>query len=207
VVGNRGANGIDGFVSTVAGVAAGNGEDAPPVVALCGDMQRMPGFVAHHEISFGGLGQPLRIRRSQPVHQLGQPAVPVEQERLTRDDPVADPGVLAPGLEYARMHDDQQELVQQIIQIYIGRAPIDIANSYWRDIVDAGLDSIAFRWAGSDQRGEGHYYALNGPTFLIEYDNTQDDANHAHSVWRHLRDDWGGDLLRAHYERGHAVER
>jgi hypothetical protein len=122
---------------------------------------------------------------------------------VTRMDPVADPGVLAPGLEYGQMRDEQQELVQQVIKLYVGRAPLDVANGYWHDAVDAGLDSIAFRWAGSSQRGEGHYYALNGPTFLIEYDNTQNDANHIHSVWRDLTRDWGEDLLAAHYAAHH----
>src|SRR4051812_25644417 len=65
--------------------------------------------------------------------------------------------------------------------------------------IDAGLDAITFAWAGSLERSDGHYYALCGPTFLLEYDNMQDDANHVQSVWRDLRRDWGGDLLAAHY--------
>ena len=60
-----------------------------------------------------------------------------------------------------------------------------------------------FAWAGPVERGAGHYYAVRGPTFLLEYDNTQDDANHIHSVWRDLRRDWGGDLLSAHYASAH----
>ena len=74
-----------------------------------------------------------------------------------------------------------------------------MADAAWEAAIDAGLDAVTFAWAGSLERGEGHYYAVRGPTFLLEYDNTQDDANHIHSVWRDLRRDWGGDLLAAHY--------
>jgi hypothetical protein len=58
---------------------------------------------------------------------------------------------------------------------------------------------VCFGWAGPVERGAGHYYALSGPSLLIEYDNTQDRANHIHSVWRNLRRDFAGDLLAQHY--------
>ena len=64
--------------------------------------------------------------------------------------------------------------------------------------MDAGLAPITFAWAGSDEPGRGHYYAVRGPEFLIEYDNTQNDANHIHAVWRDLERDWGADALAAH---------
>jgi len=66
-----------------------------------------------------------------------------------------------------------------------------------------GKAHIHFAWAGSKKQGQGHYYRVHGPSFLIEYDNTQNDANHIHTVWRDLRDDWGEDLLRGHYENSH----
>src|SRR5215211_8103623 len=69
----------------------------------------------------------------------------------------------------------------------------------WTDITDAGLGQVCFGWAGPVERGAGHYYALSGPSLLIEYDNTQDGANHIHSVWRDLRRDFAGDLLAQHY--------
>ena len=64
----------------------------------------------------------------------------------------------------------------------------------------AGLDKIAFAWAGEPERGKKHYYRVQGPTFLIEYDNTQNDANHIHSVWRDFDGDFGRDLLREHLQ-------
>ena len=53
---------------------------------------------------------------------------------------------------------------------------------------------------GSIEQGEGHYYRIQGVTFLIEYDNSQNDANHAHSVWRDFEGDFGVDLLAAHFD-------
>jgi hypothetical protein len=64
----------------------------------------------------------------------------------------------------------------------------------------AGVDKIGFAWAGGLERGMEHYYRIQAPTFLIEYDNTQNDANHVHSVWRDFENDFGVDLLRKHYE-------
>ena len=63
----------------------------------------------------------------------------------------------------------------------------------------AGLPATTFAWAGGLERGAAHYYAVRGATFLLEYDNAQDGANHIHTVWRDLRSDWGTDLLAAHY--------
>jgi len=62
----------------------------------------------------------------------------------------------------------------------------------------AGVEKIAFAWAGEAEKGKKHYYRVQGPTFLIEYDNTQNDANHVHSVWRDFEGDFGRDLLREH---------
>jgi hypothetical protein len=62
---------------------------------------------------------------------------------------------------------------------------------------------MTFAWAGPDEPGRGHYYAVRGRTFLVEYDNTQDGANHIHAVWRDLANDWGADLLARHYATEH----
>jgi hypothetical protein len=65
----------------------------------------------------------------------------------------------------------------------------------------AGDDQIHFAWAGGLEVGQPHYYRIQGPAFLMEYDNTQNNANHVHTVWRDLQNDFGGDLLREHYEQ------
>jgi len=123
---------------------------------------------------------------------------------LTKADPVADPAALPRGLLHADMAPGQQVALVRLVRRYLDRAPRAYAAACWQQAVDAGLDRLSFAWAGPAEPGNGHYYNVIGPTVVIEYDNTQDNANHAHSVWRHLRDDWGEDLLRRHYQQDHA---
>ena len=137
---------------------------------------------------------------------LGISAEMAPDDILTRHDPVADPSLLPAGIGRDLLRPDQQELLDQLVRRYLDRAPAAYADRCWREAEEAGLDRIRFAWAGPTERGpgNGHYYCVTAPDFLIEYDNTQDDANHAHSVWRHLRDDFGADPLRAHYAAHHA---
>jgi hypothetical protein len=86
---------------------------------------------------------------------------------------------------------------------YVSRAPEDVAETRMNRVEKDGARHIHFAWAGSEERGGPHYYRLQGPGFLVEYDNTQNQANHIHTVWRDLRDDWGDDLLARHYARSH----
>ena len=74
----------------------------------------------------------------------------------------------------------------------------DIAADRTAKLKKAGAEKIGFVWAGEVERGKKHYYRVQGPTFLIEYDNTQNDGNHIHSVWRDFDGDFGRDLLREH---------
>jgi hypothetical protein len=122
---------------------------------------------------------------------------------LTRADPVADPRLLPSGIGRGQLRPDQQVILDRLVRRYLDRAPSSYAEQCWREADESGLDRIRFAWAGPIEPGEGHYYCVSTPHFLIEYDNTQDNANHAHSVWRHLRDDWGSDLLRDHYAQHH----
>ena len=122
---------------------------------------------------------------------------------LTRHDPVADPTRIGAGIAHGDLTGDQQQHLQRLVRHYFERTPDVASAEAWGRANDAGLDEIRFAWAGGTSPGEGHYYSVLGPTFLLEYDNTQDDANHIHSVWRDLTDDWGGDLLARHYAAGH----
>ncbi|AKU16517.1 DUF3500 domain-containing protein [Luteipulveratus mongoliensis] len=122
---------------------------------------------------------------------------------LTGNDPVAEPSVLPAGLARGDMTTDQQAQLDALVHRYFRRAPQARASAAWSAAVDADLDRITFAWAGAVEPGVGRYYCLRGPTFLIEYDNTQDDANHAHSVWRDAAFDWGEDLLRQHRATDH----
>ncbi len=75
----------------------------------------------------------------------------------------------------------------------------EVAAERMRRIDAAGFDKMTFAWAGADAPHQGHYYRVQGPTFVIEFDNTQNNANHIHSVWRDFNGDFGEDLLREHY--------
>ena len=68
---------------------------------------------------------------------------------------------------------------------------------------DAGWENVHFAWAGGNKWGLAHYYRIQGPTFVIEYDNTQNNANHVHTTFRDLKNDFGEDLLKEHYESAH----
>lgn len=74
----------------------------------------------------------------------------------------------------------------------------DVAAARMQVATGAGLDKVRFAWAGPTEKGQKHYYRIQGPTFLIEFDNTQNNGNHVHSVWRDFNGDFGRDFLREH---------
>jgi hypothetical protein len=102
------------------------------------------------------------------------------------------------GLKASAMTAAQRDQLVKILDAYAGLMAPDIAADRMAKLKIAGIENIAFAWAGSIERGQKHYYRLQGPTFLIEFDNTQNDGNHVHSVWRDFRGDFGRDLLREH---------
>lgn len=104
------------------------------------------------------------------------------------------------GLEAARMTPKQRELLMQLIEVYTSKLSPDIAAERLARLRSASVEKIAFAWAGAtDPRpGQKHYYRIQGPTFLVEFDNTQNDANHIHTVWREFSGDFGRDVLREH---------
>jgi hypothetical protein len=103
------------------------------------------------------------------------------------------------GLAAAQMTASQKAMLQQLIEEYVRRYRPELAATDLKKIEQAGFDKISFAWAGSEAPGEGHYYRVQGPTFLIEYDNTQNNNNHVHAVWRDFAGDFGEDILRRHY--------
>jgi hypothetical protein len=102
------------------------------------------------------------------------------------------------GLSAEAMTAPQRDLLMKLIDVYVGYMPADVAAERTAKLKKAGIEKIAFAWAGETERGKKHYYRLQGPTFLVEYDNTQNDGNHIHSVWRDFNGDFGRDLLREH---------
>ena len=119
---------------------------------------------------------------------------------LTRNDPTVRPMAFA-GLPAAEMTIDQQRQLRRLLELYAGRMADSSADRQLQRIDAAGFGRLHFAWAGAHRPGAPHYYRIHGPTVLVEYDNTQNGANHIHTVWRDLENDFGGDLLRRHYVR------
>ncbi|MBI4477212.1 MAG: DUF3500 domain-containing protein [Acidobacteria bacterium] len=107
------------------------------------------------------------------------------------------------GVAFASLTKDQQAMLVAVVEAYAHAQPRELAFDRLQKIRKAGLEKVKFAWMGSLQRGQGHYYRIQGPTFLIEYDNTQNNANHIHSVWRDFKGDFGRDLLAEHYKSAH----
>ena len=103
------------------------------------------------------------------------------------------------GLSAVRMTPQQFEKLLAVVAEYAGNVPGTLAAAREEQVRKAGRN-LWFAWAGEEGRGRPHYYRVQGPTFLIEYDNTQNNANHIHSVWREFEGDFGRDLLADHYK-------
>jgi hypothetical protein len=108
------------------------------------------------------------------------------------------------GLPVRDMSAAQAEAVMELIRVYLDRMRPELAQAELEKILGTDTGAIHFAWAGSAEEGAPHYYRIHGPTFLIEYDNTQSEANHIHSVWRDLTNDFGVDVLAEHYASAHA---
>jgi hypothetical protein len=136
------------------------------------------------------------------------------QQRQTIINPVAPADILtrampkvslrsAEGLAAESMTPEQRQILDSLIHDYIDRLPTELAKIEQIKLQNADPNDIHFAWAGSQDRGKPHYYRLQGSFFFVEYDNTQNNANHIHTVWRELEDDFGWDLLNLHYKQGH----
>jgi hypothetical protein len=108
---------------------------------------------------------------------------------------------LAPaGLMGSAMTPPQRDLLVKIIEAYASLMAEDTASERMAKLRSAGVEKIGFAWAGEYEKGKKHYYRVQGPTFLVEYDNSQNNGNHIHSVWRDFDGDFGRDLLREHLQ-------
>ena len=104
------------------------------------------------------------------------------------------------GVAYGAMKKPQQQTLRQLVRELAGCFRQQLARIELQTIEDAGWDKVHFAWAGSTEPGDGHYFRIHGPEFVIEYDNTQNDANHIHIVWHSLDNDFAADALKRHYE-------
>jgi len=106
------------------------------------------------------------------------------------------------GLAASKLNAKQKQLLMSVLEEYANNAPEQAAHARMAQ-VKAAVNSMYFAWTGSAEKGKGHYYRISAPSFLVEYDNTQNDANHVHSVWRDYNGDFGYDLLGNHYTSSH----
>ena len=111
-----------------------------------------------------------------------------------RVEPLRPAGIPAEALTEA-----QRKQLVALLDVYLSRMTKELADDRARHLREAGFERVHFAWAGGMDRGQPHYYRIQGPTFLVEYDNTQDGANHIHTVWRDFDRDFGEDLLARHY--------
>lgn len=106
------------------------------------------------------------------------------------------------GLSAAKMNAKQREMLAALLEEYASNFPDDVAQARMEQVKKAGTN-MYFAWAGVAEKGGPHYYRVQAPMFLVEYDNTQNGANHIHSVWRDYNGDFGLDLLKQHYDSSH----
>ena len=142
-----------------------------------------------------GLGEAERARAIIATSSLGNIITEPGREDAIRE---------RQGLPLAAMDEGLRNLALELVATYARNLRGELAEAELDRIRDAGTGDMRFAWGGPLEDGHANYWRLHGPITLIEYDNTQNDANHIHSVWHDLTNNWGRDLLREHYENGHA---
>jgi len=115
-------------------------------------------------------------------------------------------GTAAKGLPAAALSADQQRQLRRLLDVYVGRIPDELAEIEADKYRGDRLCGLSFLWAGGIEPREPHYYRIQGPRLLVEYDNTQRGANHVHSVWRDPEGDFGEDVLIHHYAADHVAK-
>jgi hypothetical protein len=98
-------------------------------------------------------------------------------------------------VSWQRLRPDQGEMLTALLGAYLGRLPDDAAEAAHAKIAGSGAAQLHFAWAGSTEPHQLHYYRMQGPRLLVEYDNSQRDANHIHTVWRDPDGDFARDTL------------
>jgi hypothetical protein len=109
----------------------------------------------------------------------------------------------AAGIAWTKLSDGQKKLMTRLLEEHAFGQAASIGHARMEAIRKAGMDTIRIAWLGPTEKGAKHYYRVQGPTFLIEYDCTQGNGNHIHSVWRDFKGDFGRDLLAEHYRGDH----
>ncbi|GAB5444729.1 MAG: DUF3500 domain-containing protein [Fuerstiella sp.] len=159
-------------------------------------------FGANPGLIDAGPGRSLRVlgKREDLARQILKASPDQQQAKLwiskEAPDDIRGGGVAQPivddskGVAYAEMTPEQQQLLKQLLAEYLAAMPASVVRERMQQINDAGMDSIHFAWWGGSELNEPHHYVVQGKTFIIEYNNTQNSANHVHAIWRNLAGDF-----------------
>ncbi len=109
------------------------------------------------------------------------------------------------GLPASRMSGTQKEIMMSLVSEYVSQVRGDLSRERLDAIKERGIDGFHFAWAGPIDKSAEHYYRVHGGDFLVEFDNRQDGANHIHSVWRDVENDFAQDVLREHLLLYHVI--
>lgn len=112
-------------------------------------------------------------------------------------------GIPLTGIAYGELTTDQQKVFRELLNVYIGNYIFEFSETFRKKIEKAGMENLHFAWAGSLKAGVANYYRIHSPMLLIEFDNTQNNANHVHTVIRDLTNDYAEDFLQQHYKKEH----
>ncbi|MEO9511506.1 MAG: DUF3500 domain-containing protein [Flavobacteriaceae bacterium] len=137
----------------------------------------------------------------------GQKVKAIFREKAFRDNVSSNSSTVAPleivGISISELTDNQQLTISKLIYEYLSAMPKALAKMRMENLKKEAFGNIHFGWAGETEIGKPHYYRIQGKTFLIEFDNTQENANHIHSVWRDFDGDFGRDIIKEHYQSSH----
>jgi hypothetical protein len=156
--------------------------------------------------------QALRVQEESARSLLGsltpeQRRVTIFQEENPRDIVTGAVATVTPldpaGIRASALNGSQRDLLMGVVDAYVGVMNDDIARVRMDRIREAGIENITFGWAGGTEVGQLAYYRVQGPTFLIEFDNTMNDPNHIHTTFRDFEGDLGRDVLREHIQASH----
>lgn len=144
-----------------------------------------------------------RLAKSLNTEQRKQAVLSEQAPKDILNDPKREGYTEPEGIELRALDAEQRKMLEDIVREYLGRHRRELQSKEWERIHAADWESVRFQWAGGMEPGQGHYYRIQGKTFILEYDNTQNEGNHAHSLWRDRDRDFGVDQLKEHYSQSH----
>jgi hypothetical protein len=146
-----------------------------------------------------------KLVKSLSVEQKAKAIFAEEAPKDVINGPGRDASPLEPaGIDADSMNENQRRSLMHLVGLYVNNLRPELAEQDMKKIEAAGIGKVHFAWAGKLTLGMPHYYRIQGPTFILEYDNVQNQANHAHAVWRDFTNDFGADLLKQHYADQHS---